>query len=60
MKNLKKKCASDEEIEEFFHSTLSALEMQVVKPNLKDYIGEPLVKYYVDGDYTAKAIKYYM
>lgn len=60
MQSLKKKCASDEEIEEYFHSNLASLELQVVKPNLKDYHKEPLVKYFVDAEYTAKAIKYYM
>jgi len=46
-------------IEEYFHTTLTSIELKVVKPSLKDYTkGIPLVKYYVDGEYSAKAVKH--
>ena len=37
MEKLGKECASDEEIEEYFHTTLVSVELKRVKPSLKDY-----------------------
>lgn len=53
-----KTCATDEEIEQYFHQTLMALELKQVKPNLMQYDQVPLIKYFVDGEYTSKAVKY--
>ena len=53
-----KECATSEAIEDYFYTMLASLEIQRVKPNLMQYEKEPLIKYYVDGDYTSKGNRY--